>query len=200
MSHTFFSLFITLFVTGAFAQSDGWVLEEVKNEVEIYSKVEQETGREWIRLSTIVPASFEQVVTYSADISKAPEWVYSCKETEVYLDTAKETLYRSVTDLPFPMSDRYALVRKAKYMDDDAGTFTSISTNYTEKSIETDYVRVTDFQAIWVFEDVGANKTKITYDLYTSVDLPDWIQDKVKRYGPYRTLLSLKEKFQFEMK
>jgi len=199
MLSTLISLLITLFTLGASAQNDGWILEETKEEVEIYSKVDEETGRKWIRLSTIIPSNFKSVVDYTSDVTKLPEWVYACKETELYSDSDTETLYCSVTDMPFPMSERYTLIRKSKYVDTLTGVYKTVSEDYKEKTIDSEYVRVSDFQAIWRFEDAGSNSTRVTYDLFTSVDLPGWLEDKVKRYGPYRTLLTLKDKFKYEL-
>lgn len=198
MNYSFLLFFLTsIFSFGALAQNDGWRLIETKNEIQILDRVD-ETGKKWIRFVTIVPSSLLEVASFTTEINKLPEWVYACKETEVFSDDEDETLYYSVTDMPFPMSDRYALIRKTKDGSPYGEFFRTESVNYKELSIDSDLVRVENFKAIWLFEKVGENQTKISYDLYTDADIPDWLQDKVKKIGPYYTLVNLRDKFILE--
>ncbi len=190
------SLFIVLFVVtfSGFIPQEDWKFVEKKDQVEIFTKVE-ENGKKWIRLSTVIPASINEVVNYTSEIDKLPNWVYACQNSKVYSDTENETTYYTETDLPFPMSDRYCLVKKNKVRSPDGLSMQTISENYAEKEIDSDLVRVTEFKAIWNFEHLDAQSTRVTYDFYTAATLPSWLQDKISMVGPFNTLLNLRKQF-----
>lgn len=195
----FFSLvyFISFFSFGAFAQNDGWKMGESKNNIQFYYKTDVD-GKQWMRLSTVIPSSLYNVSNFTLDVSKLPEWVYGCSETEIYSNSEDETIYYAVTDMPFPMTDRYMIIKKSLEGSPSGEYFKATSTDCSETQIETDLIRVSEFKAIWKFEKHSENSTKVTYDIYTSPDVPSWLEDKVKKVGPYNTLLSLREKFTYE--
>lgn len=189
-------VFSLSFVFFAFSQ-DQWSLVESKNEIKIYQKID-ESGKKWLRFSTEIPANMQNVVNFTAKIDQLPTWVYACQNSRVYDDTEMHTYYYTETDLPFPMSDRYALVKKTKYGSPAGDFFQTVSVNYDDKQIDSDLVRVTEFKVIWNFVKVSENKTQVTYDLYTDAGLPSWLDDKINKIGPMNTLRNLKQLFTME--
>jgi hypothetical protein len=174
-----------------------WNLVETKNDIRIYDRTD-ESGKKWLRFTTHIHENMENVVEFTAEIDKLPTWVYSCKNSKLLSDSEEYTHYYFETDLPFPMTDRYLLVKKHKSGSPKGDYFKTVSVNYNNKDIDSDLVRVTEFQTIWHFQKIGENETLVTYDLYSDAGLPSWLDDKVNKIGPVNTLRSLKDKFTFE--
>ena len=194
------SCLLILSLTVLSFSSTHWTFVESQNGINVYQRVDQQTDRKWFRLSTVIDYPMEDILNFTGSIEKLPEWVYACKETKTIDRKENEITYYSVTDMPFPMSDRDVVIRKVILHDEENKTFTSISTGSKEFDIESDYVRVSHFEAIWFFEEIDSARTMVTYDMYVNPgeSIPDWVKDRIVRIGPMKTMINLKNKFELK--
>lgn len=191
----FLSLVIISFTVLSFTATD-WTFVESQDGIDVFERVDH-SSKKWFRLSTVIDFPMEGILSFTSNIEKLPEWVYACRETKTLNQNEHELTYYSVTDMPFPMSDRDVVIRKVVIRDFENKTYKSISTDSKDFDIKSNYVRISNFEAIWYFEELSDTTTRVTYDMYVNPgnSLPDWIKDWVIRIGPMKTLINLKNKF-----
>lgn len=170
-----------------------WDFVETRNGISMYKKVDYQE-RYWMRLETVIEANRDEIVEYTKQIESLPDWVYACAQTKLLESTAEETIYYTVTDMPFPMTDRYAVAIKKMTFDEDSNTIVSVTKPHESYEIESDLVKVEDFEAQWNFTYLDENSTKIVYVIMTNAaqGFPNWLKEKVIKTGPFTSLENLK--------
>ena len=102
------SLFFLLLIpfVNSFAQPD-WKLAKDKEGIKIYMASNESSKFKSIRVQCILTGSLAKLQTILRDVSNHTAWVYKTKNASLLKQiTANEFIYYSVTEMPWPLSNR----------------------------------------------------------------------------------------------
>jgi hypothetical protein len=106
-----------------------------------------------------------------------------------------ELLYYTETELPWPMSNRYAAIRM-KIFDSPSNIHRIVSVNEPAAiPIKPGLVRLAYYKASWEVKSLEKNKIAITYllDINPGGGLAPWVVNTFITTGPYETFANLSE-------
>lgn len=192
-----FSLIVAILFSLSPSSMTDWNHVTTKEGIEVYTKNDSE-GRNWTKLVTSVNARPADVIKYASDVTKFNEWIYACSEAKLLEKTDNSSIYYYVTDLPFPLTDRDAVIERRASRDVSKGSYSSHSKLSSKHETSTKLVRLQDFEAIWFFEDLPDGRTKLTYEVYVNPggNIPTWLADKFSSNGPFKSIQNLKMHFE----
>lgn len=190
-------LFITLcaFLLSSFT-FDEWRLVEAKEGISVFHKVDS-SKKSWTKLETEINAPINKILDFTADIENFTNWVYACNEARTLEQRDNVTYYYTVTDLPYPLSDRDIIIKRVVDYNKKTGVYKSTSTVDDTHKIKSDHVRITEYAGFWSFIPISPTRTKLVYEVHVNPggNIPVWIQDMVSTKGPFKTMHSLKSRF-----
>ena len=172
-----------------------WEHVESKNGIHVYKKIDKK-GHSWSKLECEIKASPQEIFDFTGIVETLNSWVYGCESTKLLTKDKNTTIYHIVTDMPYPMTDRDAVIKKEVTFH-DSGKISSHSMscdNYPENS---KYVRIPEFEAIWIFQPIEHNKTKVIYEVYANPGgtIPDWVLNRFSTVAPFKTMENLKNRW-----
>lgn len=192
------SICLSLLLLGTFAGYSGdWKLEKNKDGIKVYTRSTAGTDiLEFKALSTI-NASRLNVARVIARVTDYPSWFPNCSDAKLVEDissTQRKYYYR--LDLPWPASDRDAVMLLSVDVDDKKSTTTLNFTRSKGKPNVSGVVRMPEADGYWKLKSVGSNKTELHYQFLADPggSLPTWIINMFIVDGPYDAIIALKEK------
>ena len=191
MKSNYFLFFLLLFISSSTLHAqkeEGWVTKYDKDGLVIQLRGAKTTE---YRAVMTVNADLKSCVALLQDIESHPQFMTTVKSVELLkVYNNKESLVYSVIDMPFPMGDK-DLVSKAEFINKPAEKkvivkLKSLPTAYPAK----DYDRMKTADGQWIFETIGDNKTKVTYQLkFDESNAPNWVVNKFVVDNPKEVLL-----------
>ena len=143
----------------------------------------------------LVNCSIDAAVGYLCQSGTITDWM-SAVETIEPLDKSAvgQELVHIVLGLPWPFDNRDIIGRYEIINLDEKHQIVQI---YSEKGVDEvpDFVRIKEYCASWLLEEVGANETKVVFTTFSNERplFPLWIQDPVVKKVYYSNLSSLKQ-------
>ena len=126
-----------------------------------------------------------------------PKWVYKCIAAErLQTVSAGEFYYRTVSDLPWPVSDRDVVLLTKQWKTKQKGVYKTKSSAMPNfiPTVE-DIVRIPLYESEWTIISTAKNRVEIEYTALTEVggQIPDWMVNLGLSAGPYETMRGLRD-------
>jgi len=162
-------LAMLMFADFADAQEDGWQLKRKKDNLEVYTRNIAQNGVKELKLHTQMKTRLNSIFALFDDIPRNADWVYSSKEAKTLKVIApNHMIYYSVSDFPWPLSDRDLIADSIVKQDPETkvATSTSVATleGYPEQK---GIVRVSVFEAQWTFTPLPDGIVDVVYVVKT---------------------------------
>lgn len=176
---------------------DGWELKRDRDGIQVYTRAMEGSAYRAVKAVGEIDASPAQLTALVKDTEACPRWADLCKTSFVHQsESAQREWVYTHNDLPWPVTDRdvlaevnwhYLADRQAVVMDSAA-----TSDIYPKQKGR---VRIQDARASWVFEDLGAGKSRVTS--FGHIDpagpTPAWMTNLLLVDSPFNTLKRMAE-------
>jgi hypothetical protein len=175
-----------------------WELEKNNNGIQVYSSEVSYSVFRATKVECTLEGDYEKLIAVISDIDGMTNWVYksnSCKILKSY--TPRDFLYVTITDMPWPMSDRESVIHLQIQTDSLPAFMTIIGTEADEPIPQTPgLVRVSAYKAMWKVTMPEEGKVNIEYilELNPGGGIPAWMANVMVEKGPYETFMGLSEK------
>lgn len=171
-----------------------WQLVKEEPDLKVYTAAGSE-GFKSIKVEAVFEGSLDKFVAILLDIESQPQWVYGTRKASLIRKISnREILYYVETDLPWPASDRDAVIRMRIKEDPARKTLTVTSAGAPRAfPLQDKKVRVPQYGASWEVRMVGKDKLSFSYLLQVDPggSLPSWIVNLFVSKGPYETFRNL---------
>jgi len=144
---------------------------------------------------SLIEGTLYDVLTVLDDTPRRTEWVHRCIESRLVkkkTDFARYIYNR--TSAPWPVDDRDVVVLTQVRVNPEKGVvrIDFHSQNGIVKEVD-DAVRIPRLKGLYLVESVGANHTRVTYQIDSDPGgwLPDWIIERASKKIPLHTLRNL---------
>jgi hypothetical protein len=169
-------------------------LVKEKNGIKVFMASVENSKFKNIRVQALMEGTISKLVNILFQVDKMPEWVYKCKEAYILKQiTPNEFIYYNETALPWPASNRDAVIRLNLYPD-TLHHIVRISAVSEAKFMDEkkDLVRVPYSKAMWYVAEAG-NKITIdyTFEVNPGGSLPAWLVNMLADKGPYESFEKL---------
>lgn len=174
-----------------------WKLSKEKDGIRVYQSDVLHSSYKSIKVECTLEGNYDKLMTVLNDVSHQKDWVYNNKNSSVLKRISPdEFYYYSETYLPWPMSNRDAVVH-LKMNKDGQDRFLKITAvsepNYIpEKS---DKVRVPRLDISWYVTMPAPQMISIVYifDGEPGGSIPTWMVNMFTDKGPFETFKKLSE-------
>lgn len=194
-----FLAFLFLFTPWlAFAQSDGWVLKNRKDGINVYYKKTADFHE--LKLTTSIQSSLSGIIHLLNDTDRYPNWGYKIMHSHLVKKISdQESIYRSTIDFPWPLDDRDVVMHSKLTQDEKTKTVYSISEAVpTAYPSQKDLIRIVTSKTRWTLVPGANGWVYVEYYLYSSPggSIPDWLVNMAIDVGPRETILRMKNVLQ----
>ena len=190
---------LVLFSSFASAAIDqyNWKLSKDKDGIKVYQSEVKHSKYKNIKVECTLEGTYDKLIAILNDVANQKKWVYNNLNSSILKRiSASEFYYYSETDLPWPMSNRDAIIH-LKMNKDSLNRFLKISVvsvpGYApEKS---GMVRVPRSDISWYVTMPSAKTLSIVYifDAEPGGSLPAWVVNMFTDKGPYESFKKLSE-------
>lgn len=192
---TFFVLGLGL-VSSVTGQYD-WKLSKVKDGISVYQSGVKHSNYKSIKVECTMEGNYDKLIAVLNNVNGQKDWVYNNKAAYIIKRiNPHELYYYSETSLPWPMSNRDAVVH-LKMDKDSLNRFlnilaVSVPDYIAEKSGK---VRVTRSTISWNVTMPTAKTLRISYifEADPGGSLPAWVVNMFADKGPYESFKKLGE-------
>ena len=190
-----YACWLCLLLAGPVAAETRWQLVKEGHGIRIYTAVSGPRDFKSIKAVAVFEGTLEKFITVVLDIENQPNWVYGTRRSAILKKVSnREILYYVETDLPWPASNRDAVIR-TRVKENQADNLLSVTAVGEPRAYPTQdkLVRVPHFSATWQVRTVGKNKLSLTYllDVNPGGSLPPWIVNLFVTKGPYESFRKL---------
>jgi hypothetical protein len=201
MKMPFLKFFLPIFLllsSAAFAD-ENWSLARDSSDIKVWTRVIPNYPIRAFKAVTVVKSSLGGLVGLLMDTERAPQWIYRTSQVEILKrDDEKATfLIRVLTDFPWPLSDRDAVVAGSISQDERTGvvTVSSHSVSGTQYPVPQNIVRMPDFEGNWTFRSLGNGLVEVTMQGRADPggNIPASVVNLIIHETPYYTLKGLRE-------
>jgi hypothetical protein len=189
-------LLLTLASFHLFAQ-ENWKLSKDKNGIKVYTASNDSSKFKAVKVECEMPGTFDKLISILQDVPKHTEWVYSTKRAYLVKKVSNdELIYYAETTIPWPMTNRDAVIKMVNIKDTVHNTLL-----VTQKSVSdlvpsnSGIVRIGSMDGRYEVS-AGDNKLHLVYYLKIDPagDMPAWIVNLFCTKGPYETFSALIDK------
>jgi len=190
-------LAILMFANFTDAQEADWQLKRKKDSLEVYTRNIAENGIKELKLHTQMKTSLNSIFALFDDVPRNADWVYSLKEAKILKVIApNHMIYYTVSDFPWPLSDRDLIADSVVEQDPETKVVTSRSVAMLEGHPEQKgIVRVTVFDAQWTFTPLPGGIVDVVYVVKTDPggNIPVFLTNMYIDRGPILTIEKMRE-------
>ena len=180
----------------SFAQYN-WKLTKEKDGIKVYQSEVSHSKYKSIKVECTLEGSFDKLIAVLNDVNHQKDWVYNNKASYIIKRISPyELYYYAETSLPWPMSNRDAVVH-LKMTRDNLNrilhiTAVSVPGYLPEKSGK---VRVPRSSVSWNVSMPSSKTINITYvfEAEPGGSIPAWLTNKFADKGPYESFKKLAE-------
>lgn len=179
-----------------------WKPVSKKDGIAVFTRYTEDSDFKHVRIMTQIETTLQTIVSMLEDVPNFTSWVYGCLEAKLVERVNQEEIYYyTLTDAPWPVSDRDIIMHSVMTYDERKKIIMSKSVAATGILEEKPgVVRVREASSLWIFIEVKNNVVNVVYEI--SLDpggsLPAWLMNKAVEIGPYHTIKSMKAELQKE--
>jgi hypothetical protein len=199
--HTLVILIVVAMITLSWALDDEWKKIGESEGIIGYTRPTTKSSVDEIKAVGIVDAPVAVIEAVMRDISVMPEYVYLCKaaflmKTPDMKSGGDVIIFYSLTDLPFPASDRDAVVRSMWTIDRVTGIVychaEGLETTFEQGQ---DIVRIPLSIMDCTLVPRGKNRTEVIYQIlgHPGGELPSWFVKMLSRDYGIKTIAGLRK-------
>ena len=189
------SLVLCATFASAVAGQYNWKLSKEKDGIKVYQSAVKNSNYKSIKVECTLEGTYDKLIAVLNNVSGQKDWVYHNKTSHILKQVNPyELYYYSETTLPWPMSNRDAVVH-LKMNKDSLNRFLKITAvgvpDYVpEKSGK---VRVTKTAISWYVTMPTAKTISIVYIFETEPggSIPAWLANSFADKGPYESFKKL---------
>mgnify|MGYP001042949633 FL=1 len=189
-----FVFFTLLFPVLGMTQTGEWKLKKEENDIKVFTKDIEGASLDAFKGVGKIRASVQQVMDVLLDGGNYTEWYPNCSVAEQKENTPERQVNYSVTDAPFPVSDRDSYV-ELTYDTLENGMRINLRAlpNYGPE-IE-DRVRIHLTKGFWRLEKLDDQTTLVTYQMQADPggSIPSWLANTTAVDMPLESLENLRE-------
>jgi hypothetical protein len=198
---TLTTFIIGILITAGWAADDGWKKIGESEGIVGYTRPTTRSSVDEIKAVGIVDAPIAVVETVIRNISLMPEYIYLCKEAVLIntpdMKSGGDVIYfYSLTDLPFPVSDRDVVAKSLWSVDKATGAIychtEGVKTTYKQdKNVVRMLLSIIDCTLV----PKGANKTEVIYQALADPggELPSFIVNMLTNDYGIKTIAGLRQ-------
>ena len=191
-----FAVLFTIFSSALFSQYN-WKLSKEKNGIKVYESEVPHSNYKAIKVECIFEGTYDKLMTVLRNVSHQKDWVYNNKTSNmIKLISPYEFYYYAETSLPWPMSNRDAVVH-LRMNRDSLNRFLKITAVSEPHYIpeKSGKVRVPKSNINW-YVTMPTEKTisiAYTFEAEPGGSLPGWLVNMFADKGPYESFKKLSE-------
>ena len=174
-----------------------WKLEKQKKGINVYLSDVAGSKFKAIKVECTFTGTYAKLIAILTNVSHFSDWIYNTRTSKLLRqNTPLDFIYYSETHLPWPLSNRDAVIH-VRIKTDSLPRFLTLSgaeePNFFPKI--QGRVRVTHYKASWKVTMPTAQTIRISYflELDPGGSIPAWIANKFVDKGPYGTFINLAE-------
>lgn len=178
-----------------------WKLIKYSSGIKVYTREAADSDIDEFMGTAIIRADLSVIEAVIGDIPAQTKWMHNCIESRlIKMKSENVRIIYNVTDAPWPVNDRDAVVRTEVNRDPQKGqSIISIrSINYPGISVKNGRFRMPKLTGNWRFYYLGPGRTKCVYRIRANPggSIPVWLANRTARDVPYETLSGLKRMVQ----
>ena len=195
MQQNRFLLVIMFVLLSSFGWSqDNWEFKKEEDGIKVYTRKVEGASLDAFKGEGNISASLETILAVLRDGDRYTDWSPDCTVSVQKENTAKRQVNYSVTEAPFPVSDRDAYVEL---------TFDTLKNgikihlrgipDYAPE--DEDYVRIQFIKGFWLLQKIDDQTTKVTYQLQADPggSIPTWLANATAVDQPFKSIQGLRE-------
>lgn len=173
-----------------------WALARNSHGIKVWTRDVSGYPLREFRAETTVRSTLAGLVNLVMDTERAPEWIYRTSRVDILQRNDREQTFivRMVSDFPWPMTDRDAVVAGRIFQSGD-DTVHIISQSLLDDQYAADpaLVRMLDFYGNWTFRPLGNGMVRVTMQGRADPGgtLPHSIVNLIIHETPYQTMRGL---------
>jgi START domain len=188
------SLFFCVLMNHCPAQYN-WKLEKQKNGISVYLSDVKGSNFKAVKVECTITGTYAKLIALLTNVSQFNKWIYKNKNSSLLKqNTPLDFIYYSETSLPWPLSNRDAIIH-LQIKTDSLPRFLSISGTGEPKFLPDIFtkVRVPHYKANWKVTMPTSNTIQISYllEIDPGGSIPAWIANSYADKGPYETFNKL---------
>jgi len=192
---TFFIL-LCFWLTTSSAQYT-WKLSKEKNGISVYLSDIPGKSLKAVKVECTLTGTFAKLIAILSNVAHMEDWVFHNKKSKMLKqNTPLDFIYYTETSMPFPLSNRDAIIHIRIKTDSLPKFLTITGTGEPDffPKIPTK-VRVPHYKASWKVTMPSANKIQIYYivEVDPGGSIPAWISNMFADDGPYGSFSNLAE-------
>lgn len=197
MQVIFVWIVLTLFSNNLFSQYN-WKLHKDKNSIKVFFSEMPGSEFRAIKVECTFAGNYSKLISILSGVSHFSDWIYNSKSARILKQiTPTDFIYYTETRLPWPMSNRDAVIH-LRIRTDSLPKVLTISGSSEPALIPEvpDKVRVIDYKANWRVTMPTDKIIQIVYILEVNPagSIPAWISNSFADKGPFETFSNLSEK------
>jgi START domain len=174
-----------------------WKLEKDKNGIKVYSSDMSNSSFKAVKVECTLTGSYTKLVSILTRVSQFSKWIYNTKLSSLVRQTTPhDFIYYSETHLPWPLSNRDAVIHLRIRTDSLPRVLTIMGSGVPDLVPEIPgKVRVSKYAASWKVTMPTATTIKIYYvlELNPGGSIPAWVANSFSDKGPFETFSNLAE-------
>jgi hypothetical protein len=180
----------------ATAQAEDW--QVAKDEGGIKVSLSEVAGSKYkaYRGEVVINASIARLRSLQEDVAGACAWVHECKSQKLLKHEGNKAWTYTQFNTPWPVTPRDSVLEVTTEQGADGSLMRKLEGQPTYIPEEPGFVRVSQVQGYWKLLPMGADKTRVTYQVHTEPggSVPSWLANKFVVDAPFNTLKALKER------
>lgn len=198
--HCLLSLFLVLSAAMAFAAVEpAWQPSVDREGIKVWKRKIPESSVMAFRAETQMTTTLSGLMNLFYDLDGAPQWLDYTKHVTALQrdDAAREYVLLMETVLPWPLSNRDAVIMGWWQQDPQTGTInlrgkSAPRGRYPENPA---YIRYYNMRSDFVFTPLGNGKVKVVMEGHADPggNIPDWAINMLIQESPFRTLRNMRK-------
>lgn len=189
---------ILLLVSSTARANDDWALARDSSDIKVWTRSVPNYPIKAFKAVTVVKSSLSGLIALIMDTERADQWIYRTLSVNVLKrDDEKSTfVIRMVTDFPWPLSNRDAIVAGHMTQDERTGAIVISSRSLASPQYPPldDFVRMPDIDGNWTFRPLNNGFVEVTMQGRADPggSIPASVVNLMIHETPYRTLQGLR--------
>ena len=177
-----------------------WTLKKDKNGVQVYTRPVEGSPLKEYRGIVNIKATVAAAQALILDLPSYTEWQHNCSKSYLLEQKNENDIYGySLTDAPWPVQDREAIVRTQ--ISENQGIITMKMTAMPDFiPAKSGVVRVPMMEGFWQISPQENGIIEVVQQVHASPggSIPDWLANSAVVDTPYKTLLNMKHRLEGE--
>ena len=175
-----------------------WKLERNADGIKVFSSDIPNSVFKAIKVEANLTGTYTKLISILSDVTQFSNWIYHSKTTTMLQkNSAYDFIYHTETTVPWPMSNRDAVIHIQVNTDSLPKFITITGTGEPSRISKTSgLVRVSHYSARWKVSMSSTQTLRIYYELEIDPggSIPGWISNMFADKGPFETFSNLAKK------